>query len=141
LEGVSGQGNTEQEAIEEVRQKLTAEIARHRRAGGKIPWVEAPAPSDQAAVRWVFVSPTEHTKGHAEERVVKTPGVCGGEACINGTRLTVWGLVQWSRLGWDEGRFFEAYPQLTKEDLAAAWEYAEKHKDEIDQAIRENEEA
>jgi len=30
----------------------------------------------------------------AEQRIVKTPGVCGGEACVRGTRLSVWGLVR-----------------------------------------------
>jgi hypothetical protein len=31
--------------------------------------------------------------------VSKTPGVCGGDACIHATRATVWGLVEWRRLG------------------------------------------
>lgn len=74
-------------------------------------------------------------------RIVKRPGVCGGAACVNGTRLAVSGLEQWRRLGWDEARFLEAYPQLTKEDLAAAWEYVESNREEIDQAIQENEAA
>lgn len=74
-------------------------------------------------------------------RIVKTPGVCGGEACIKGTRLAVWGLVKWQRLGWSDEQILDSYPQLQPEDLAAAREYAAGHKEEIEQAIRENEEA
>ena len=53
----------------------------------------------------------------------------------------MWGLVEWRRLGWDEVRFLDAYPQLTKDDLAAAWEYAEANAEEIARSIQENEEA
>ena len=31
--------------------------------------------------------------------VQKTPGVCGGRACIRNTRITVWGVVNSRRLG------------------------------------------
>ena len=74
-------------------------------------------------------------------RVVKTPGVCGGSACIRGTRLAVWGLAEWRRLGWGDARFFDAYPQLTVADLAAAWSYEATNREEIDREIRENQES
>ncbi len=31
--------------------------------------------------------------------IAKTPGVCGGDACIAGTRIPVWVLVDYRRLG------------------------------------------
>jgi uncharacterized protein (DUF433 family) len=71
---------------------------------------------------------------------MRTPGVCGGDACVAGTRLAVWGLEQWRRLGWNEEKILQAYPQLTPDDLVAAWAYAAEHLDEIDEAIRSNEE-
>jgi uncharacterized protein (DUF433 family) len=74
-------------------------------------------------------------------RIVKTPNVCGGDACIRDTRLPVWGLEEWRRLGWSDERILDEYPQLTPEDLAAAWAYAASHRDEIERAIRENREA
>lgn len=141
LANVTGEGPTEQEALEALTKQLAVELGRHKRAGGKIPWVEAPAPPSPTLVRCVFVTPSDHTNGQAEGRVVKSPGVCGGDACVRGTRLAVWGLEQWRRLGWDDARFLDAYPQLTREDLIAAWDYVQAHKDEIEQAIRENEEA
>jgi len=73
--------------------------------------------------------------------ISKTPGVCGGDACIRKTRHPVWRLVEWRRLGLSDREILEQHPDLTLADLQVAWEYAEQHRDEIDQAIRENDEA
>jgi uncharacterized protein (DUF433 family) len=73
--------------------------------------------------------------------ISKTPGVCGGDACIRHTRITVWGLVEWRHLGASEAELLDSISGLTREDLEAAWEYYDQHRAEIDQAIRENEEA
>jgi uncharacterized protein (DUF433 family) len=76
-----------------------------------------------------------------EDRIIKTPGVCGGDARIKGTRLSVWGLEEWRRLGWSDARILDSYPQLKPDDLEAAWYYVAQHRDEIEEAIRENQEA
>ena len=73
--------------------------------------------------------------------VQKTPNVCGGSACIRKTRYTVYGLVEWKQLGLTDARILEHHPDLTQADLDAAWAYYEKHPDEIEVAIRENNEA
>jgi type III restriction enzyme len=72
--------------------------------------------------------------------VQKTPGVCGGDACIRKTRITVWGLVLSRRLGTPDERILENIVGLMPEDLEVAWDYYRKHPAEIDEAIRENEE-
>jgi uncharacterized protein (DUF433 family) len=71
--------------------------------------------------------------------VQKTPNVCGGDACIRNTRITVNGLVEWRKLGLSDERILEIIEGLTPEDLAAAWEYYPLHPAEIDEDIRENE--
>ncbi len=43
--------------------------------------------------------------------------------------------------GAPEQEFFLCYPSLTQADLVAAWEYYERNKEEIDDAIKKNEEA
>ena len=73
--------------------------------------------------------------------IQKTPDVCGGDACIRDTRITVWGLVEWKNLGLIESEIITRIQELTAADLEAAWEYYEKNREEIEQAIRENEEA
>ncbi len=75
------------------------------------------------------------------ERITKTPGVCGGRACIRSHRIAVWGLVEWRRLGKSDAGLLAEYPALTAADLQAAWEYAADHPAEIDKDIRENREA
>lgn len=71
--------------------------------------------------------------------VQKTPGMCGGRACIRNTRITVWGLVNSRRLGLSDEQILQNIKGLTREDLQAAWDYYRGHKAEIDEDIRENE--
>jgi uncharacterized protein (DUF433 family) len=57
--------------------------------------------------------------------VRKTPGVCGGRACVGMRRLPVWSLVTSSRLGVpdDELLTYFCTTPLSREELDAAWEY------------------
>lgn len=71
----------------------------------------------------------------------KTPGVAGGDACIVRTRIPVWVLVNYRNLGMSEAQLLENYPTLRAADLVNAWAYADAHREEIEQCIRENEEA
>ena len=70
--------------------------------------------------------------------VVKTPGVCGGSARIDGTRIPIWQLVEERQLGASEAQLLNDYRTLKARDLVAAWDYAEEHPEEIDQDIRRN---
>jgi uncharacterized protein (DUF433 family) len=65
---------------------------------------------------------------------------CGGDACIRDLRIPVWAVVNYRRLGAADAEILKAYPSLRPSDLAAAFEYAAAHCDEIDSAIRRNEE-
>jgi uncharacterized protein (DUF433 family) len=65
--------------------------------------------------------------------VTKTPGVCGGVACLADTRMPVWIL---SRL--DDGQVREFYPHLTEQQLLDARAYAAANPDEMAREIREH---
>src|SRR3990170_6697374 len=71
--------------------------------------------------------------------IERTPGVAGGAACIVRTRIPVWTLENYRRLGWSEARIMENFPTLRAADLVNAWAYADTHRAEIDQAIQDNE--
>lgn len=71
--------------------------------------------------------------------VEKTPGVCGGRACLRGTRITVWGVVNSRRLGATDEQILQNIVGLTPEDLQAAQDYYREHTAEIDEDIRDNE--
>ncbi|WP_437716251.1 DUF433 domain-containing protein [Sorangium sp. So ce448] len=70
--------------------------------------------------------------------IERSPGVLGGDACIAGTRIPVWLLESYRRLGWSEARILENFPTLRAIDLVTAWAYRDSHGDEIEQAIREH---
>lgn len=72
--------------------------------------------------------------------ISKKPDIQGGDACIRDTRIPVWGLVRDRQLGATDEVILRSYPSLTPAALEAAFAYAATHIEEIDTAIRENEE-
>jgi uncharacterized protein (DUF433 family) len=71
--------------------------------------------------------------------ITKTPGVCGGEACIAGTRIAIWLLVEARRLGITEAQLLQDYPHISAADLVNAWIYTDAYPEEIETAIHANE--
>ena len=71
--------------------------------------------------------------------IVATPGICGGDARVQGTRVPVWLLEQIRRQGALESEIGRMYPWLSAEHVRAAWAYADDHREEIEAAIRANE--
>jgi uncharacterized protein (DUF433 family) len=71
--------------------------------------------------------------------VSKMSGRCGGQACVRDLRIPVWAVVNCRRLGMSDAEILRSYPDLRPPDLEAAWDYAAAHTDEIDEAIRLNE--
>lgn len=69
------------------------------------------------------------------------PRVCGGSARISGTRIPVWSLQSWRKLGSDDAEILRNYPTLKPSDLINAWHYVERHPHEIEREIQENEAA
>lgn len=103
-----------------------------------------------ATARAIRLSDSQTTFSHGDHTfhfvlrrsdIEKTPGVCGGVACIAGTRIPVWVLLRAQQLGATDRRIREMYPALTQRDLHSAWHYVAAHEDEILQQIRENEDA
>lgn len=84
------------------------------------------------------------TKGGRNMRVVnaqivKKAGICGGDACVAGTRIPVWVLERSRQLEIPIDDILEDYPSISWGQLLAAWQYAEDHRQEIEAQIRENE--
>lgn len=73
--------------------------------------------------------------------ITKTPGVCGGDACIAKTRIPVWLMVSWRHQGVSDAELLSFYPHLSAADLVNVWAYADAYPEEIEAAIRKNEEA
>jgi uncharacterized protein (DUF433 family) len=73
-----------------------------------------------------------------EGRVVRNPGILGGEPTVRGTRISVRSVVLAGReYGTPEG-VLQAYPQLTLADVADALAFYEANAVEIDRYIQAN---
>ena len=84
-------------------------------------------------LQWVISDLTNVFPG-----IEKTPGVCGGDACIAKTRIPVWSLVNSRRIGMKDTEILYNFPTLTREDLKNAWNYYRANKEEIEDQIIEN---
>ena len=73
-------------------------------------------------------------------QIIKQADVCGGDAVLRNTRATVWGLVEWRRLGLSDEEILKRTPGISRADLDAAWEYYVANDREIEDAIRRNQE-
>jgi uncharacterized protein (DUF433 family) len=73
--------------------------------------------------------------------ISKTPGVCGGKACIDGTRIRVMDIVVLHEQGMPPEQMLEHYSSrpLTLSEVHAAIAYYYDHKDEIEASFAEDE--
>ena len=78
---------------------------------------------------------------HAWPGIEKTSGVQGGDACIVRTRIAVWTLEAYRRLGWTDTQILANFPTLRPADLILAWFYVDANPEEIEQALQEQEAA
>ena len=75
------------------------------------------------------------------DRITKTPGICGGKACIAGHRVRVMDIVIGHEdLGLSADELVSAYPNITLSDIHAALAYYFDNVDEIRNDIRRNDE-
>lgn len=58
------------------------------------------------------------------DRITVNPEVCMGQPTIRGMRITVAFVLKLLASGQTEQQILEAYPELEKEDLSEAMEYA-----------------
>lgn len=75
----------------------------------------------------------------ATTKIRKTPGICNGAACIGRTQIPVWQLIALRSQGCSDSNLLTDFPQLTRDDLKAAYAYYAQHSEEIDAAIAASE--
>jgi uncharacterized protein (DUF433 family) len=69
--------------------------------------------------------------------ITKTPGVCGGRACIAGHRVRVSDVVVWhERRGYSPDEIVEFFPGITLADVHAALAYYFDNRAEIEDEFR-----
>jgi uncharacterized protein (DUF433 family) len=60
------------------------------------------------------------------DHIVIDPQICSGKPVISGTRIMVKNILGMIAGGYTVERVVQAYPELTREDVSAALEYAAK---------------
>ena len=73
--------------------------------------------------------------------IESTPEVCGGDPRIAGTRIPVWTLEQYRRLGLTEAQILTRVSITPGNRSGQRLDDVSAHLDEIERQIRENEEA
>jgi uncharacterized protein (DUF433 family) len=72
-----------------------------------------------------------------EDRITRSPEVCGGKACIAGHRIRVLDVVVWhEHQGMTPDEIVSHIPTITLADVHAALAYYFDHIDEIQQEMR-----
>jgi uncharacterized protein (DUF433 family) len=59
-----------------------------------------------------------------EDRVSVDPAICGGEPTIRGSRIMLKNILGMIARGYTIDRILQAYPELTREDVVGALDYA-----------------
>jgi len=77
----------------------------------------------------------------AYAHVTKEPGVCGGKAAIDDTRVRVADVVCLHQQGMSPQEILVRYPQLSLGQVHAALAYYYDHRDEIEATLRAEETA
>lgn len=75
------------------------------------------------------------------QHITKTPGVCGGRACIAGHRIRVMDIVGWhERRGYTVAAIVEMFPGISRADIHASLAYYYDHIHEIEDEFRKDDE-
>jgi uncharacterized protein (DUF433 family) len=75
------------------------------------------------------------------QHITKTPGVCGGRACIAGQRIRVSDIVVWhEQRGYSPDEVVDLFPGITLADVYAALAYYFDNRQEIEEEFRKGQE-
>jgi uncharacterized protein (DUF433 family) len=76
------------------------------------------------------------------KHIEKTPGGCGGRACIAGHRIRVLDIVAWhEKRGYSPDEIVDLFPGITLADVYAALTYYFDNRQEIEEDLRKPKEA
>ncbi len=75
------------------------------------------------------------------QHITKTPGVCGGRACIAGHRVRVVDIVVWHEMrGYSPDQIVDLFPGISLADVYAALTYYFDNRQEIEDVFRQEDE-
>ena len=66
-------------------------------------------------------------------------GICGGRSVIERTRIPVWSIIKWYRLGMSFEEILKEFPKLNPAQIHDAFSYYYDNQEEIEKDIMDNE--
>jgi uncharacterized protein (DUF433 family) len=94
--------------------------------------------SRQAPTKCRIISLMETATKQVYSHITKDPDVCGGVACIDGTRIRVMDIVSLKRRGESPEQMLEAYPSLDLAQIYASLSYSYEHPEEIEASFEDD---
>lgn len=79
------------------------------------------------------------TEAKMHAYISKQPGICGGRSVMLGTRMPVWSIIKWYKLGLSIEDIIREFPQLTPAQVHAAFSCYYDNQEEVENDITENE--
>ncbi len=71
--------------------------------------------------------------------VSRQKGICGGRSVIEGTRMPIWSIIKWYKVGMSVEDIIREFPQLSPSQVHDAFSYYYDNQEEIEKDIVENE--
>ena len=71
--------------------------------------------------------------------ISKQKGVCGGRSVIESTRIPIWSIIKWYKVGMSVEDIIREFPQLTPSQVHDAFSYYYDNQEEVEKDIVENE--
>jgi uncharacterized protein (DUF433 family) len=79
--------------------------------------------------------------GILSNHIQRTPGICGGRACIAGHRVRVHDIAVWhEKRGYSPDEIVDMFPGITLADVYAALAYYFDNRQEIEDELKESDE-
>ena len=71
--------------------------------------------------------------------ISKQKGVCGGKSVVEGTRIPIWSIIKWYKVGLSVEDIIREFPQLTPSQIHDAFSYYYDNQEAVEREIEKNE--
>lgn len=78
-------------------------------------------------------------KSNIHPYISSKKGVCGGRSIIKGTRIPVWSVIKWYKVGLSLEEILREFSQITPAQIHDAFSYYYDNQKEIEKDIADNE--
>ncbi len=129
---VTGQEDREKEAKVATAQTQWIPAVNNSQIWGRWQFLEITDP-------WTAEKTVRRALKCCMEAIQTTPGICGGSPRVRNTRIPVWTVVQYRRLGATTDEILADFPSLQKADIHRVEQYYRHHQQEIDEEIARQE--